>query len=38
MEIEKKLGKQQLLIIRNILECEAHRELFLRGVIRKENE
>lgn len=36
--LRKKFGKQQLLIIRNILECEAHRELFLRGVIRKENE
>lgn len=28
----RKYGKKQLLIIKNLIECEAHRELFLSGI------
>lgn len=31
-KLKRKFGKQQLLSVQNILECEAHRELFEKGL------
>lgn len=31
--LKKKISERKRLVIRNIIECEAHRELFLGGII-----